>query len=206
MNPTKPTTQGNAPGANANVGNGNGSTFVIDVKTIRDRARAHIEDGAVTPGYKADRNVVIRLLNEALATEIVCYLRYKRHAFMSSALGGIPGFAVTDELNVHAQQEQEHADWLAERIMQLGGEPDFNPKGLTDRAHAEYGNGNDLASMLKDDLIAERIAIDTYGEIARYLGDKDPSSRRLIERILEQEEEHADELADFLKKLEMTGK
>lgn len=177
------------------------SSFVIDVQKIRDRARADIAQGAVTGGYQADRSTVIRLLNEALATEIVCNLRYRRHYFMSGALGGIAGFAIQDELLEHANQEQEHADRIAERIVQLGGEPNFNPEGLTSRAHADYAEGNELADMLREDLIAERIAIDTYGEIVRYIGDKDPTTRRLFEDILEQEEEHADDLSDFLQRL-----
>ena len=174
---------------------------MIDVQKIRDRARADIAQGAVTDGYKADRNTVIRLLNEALATEIVCNLRYRRHYFMSGALGGIAGVAIQDELLEHANQEQEHADRIAERIVQLGGEPNFNPEGLTSRSHADYAEGNELADMLREDLIAERIAIDTYGEIVRYIGDKDPTTRRLFEDILEQEEEHADDLSDFLQRL-----
>lgn len=176
-------------------------SFVIDVQKIRDRARADIAQGAVTDGYKADRTTVIRLLNEALATEIVCNLRYRRHYFMSGSLGGIAGFAVQDELLEHANQEQEHADRIAERIVQLGGEPNFNPEGLTSRAHADYAEGGELGDMLREDLIAERIAIDTYGEIIRYIGDKDPTTRRLFEDILEQEEEHADDLSDFLQRL-----
>jgi bacterioferritin len=179
----------------------NSSSFVIDVQKIRDRARADIAQGAVTDGYKADRTTVIRLLNEALATEIVCNPRYRRHYFMSGALGGIAGVAIQDELLEHANQEQEHADRIAERIVQLGGEPNFNPEGLTSRAHADYAEGNELADMLREDLIAERIAIDTYGEIVRYIGDKDPTTRRLFEDILEQEEEHADDLSDFLQRL-----
>lgn len=176
-------------------------SFVIDIQKIRDRARADIAEGAVTGGYQADRGTVIRLLNEALATEIVCTLRYRRHYFMSGALGGIAGFAIRDELLQHAKEEQEHADRIAERIVQLGGEPNFNPEGLTSRSHADYAEGGELADMLREDLVAERIAIDTYGEIIRYIGEKDPTTRRLFEDILEQEEEHADELSDFLKRL-----
>lgn len=176
--------------------------FVIDIENIRKRARARIMEGAVTAGYRGDRETVIRLLNDALATELVCILRYKRHYFMSASLGGIPGFAVTEELGQHAKEEEEHADRIAERIVQLGGEPDFSPTGLSSRSHAEYVEGTDLASMLKEDLIAERIAIDTYNEIVRYLADKDPTTRRLMEQILEQEEEHADEISDFLKKID----
>ncbi|MFZ5896151.1 MAG: ferritin-like domain-containing protein [Myxococcota bacterium] len=177
------------------------SSFVIDIQKIRDRARADIAEGAVTEGYRADRKTVVRLLNEALATEIVCTLRYRRHYFMSGALGGIAGFAIRDELLQHAKDEQEHADRIAERIVQLGGEPNFDPEGLTSRSHADYSEGAELADMLREDLIAERIAIDTYGEIIRYIGDGDPTTRRMFEQILEQEEEHADELSDFLRRL-----
>ena len=179
----------------------NDDSFVLDIQKIRDRARADIADGAVTGGYRAARTTVIRLLNEALATELVCVLRYRRHYFMSGAIGGIAGFAIRDELLQHAKEEQEHADRIAERIVQLGGEPNFNPEGLASRSHADYSEGVELADMLREDLIAERIAIDTYGEIIRYVGDKDPTTRRLFESILEQEEEHADELSDFLRRL-----
>jgi bacterioferritin len=179
----------------------NGGQFVLEVEAIRTRARANIEAGAVTRGYAADRDTVLRLLNDALATEIVCWLRYMRHYFMSDVVGGIAGFAITQELLEHANEERAHADKIATRIVQLGGKPDLDPKTLAPRAHAEYVEGTDLKSMLREDLIAERIAIDTYGEIIRYIGDKDPTTRRLFEAVLEQEEEHADELADFLHKL-----
>jgi bacterioferritin len=144
-------------------------------------------------------------LNEALATELVCNLRYRRHYFMASAVGGIAGFAIADEFLEHANQEQAHADKLAERIVQLGGEPEFDPRGLAERSHAEYAAGTDIKSMLHEDLIAERIAIQTYSEIVRYLGDSDSSTRRLMEQILEQEEEHADDLADFLQRIPREG-
>jgi bacterioferritin len=182
----------------------NGTGFAVDIETIRARARKHIESGAVTEGYAADRETVLRLLNEALATEIVCVLRYKRHYFMSASLGGIAGFAVTEELGQHAAEEQAHADQLAERICQLGGEPNFDPQGLVTRAHASYVAGITLEEMLREDLVAERIAIDVYSEVIRYLGDSDPTTRRLLEAILAQEEEHADELSDFLQRLGKT--
>jgi bacterioferritin len=175
--------------------------FLTDLKTIRQRARQHLEDGAVTTGYQegsADREQVIRILNDALATEIVCNLRYRAHYFMAS---GIHSKAVAAEFQEHAQQEQQHADWLAKRITQLGGKPDFNPAGLTSRSHAEYAEGDSLIGMIREDLVAERIAIDTYREIAAYLGTADPTSRRLMEAILEQEEEHADDLANLLAEL-----
>ena len=160
-----------------------------------------MENGAVTPAYRGDREKVIALLNGALATEIVCNLRYRRHYFMASATAGIPGFAIAAEFLEHANQEQMHADRLAERIVQLKGEPDFSPKGLTERSHAEYVAGTDIKSMLHEDLVAERIAIQTYTEIIRYIGDSDPTTRRLMEGILEQEEEHADDLADFIQRI-----
>jgi bacterioferritin len=173
----------------------------LDLKEIRRQARADVEKGAVTAAYRGDREQVIGLLNRALATEIVCNLRYRRHYFMASATAGIPGFAIADEFLEHANQEQAHADRIAERIVQLGGEPEFDPKGLSDRSHAEYVAGNDIKSMLHEDLVAERIAIQTYSEIVRYIGDSDPTTRRIMEAILEQEEEHADDLADFLKRI-----
>lgn len=172
--------------------------FLTDIKTIRERARKHIERGAVTEGYKADRETVIRLLNEALATEIVCVLRYKRHYYMAE---GLSSSIAADEFLEHAEQEQQHADWLAARIVQLGGEPNFSPEGLLERSHAEYVEGTTLKEMVKEDLIAERIAIDSYREIANYLGEKDPTTRRIMEDILAQEEEHADDMAAILEAL-----
>ena len=172
-----------------------GKAFITDVKTIRERARKHIENGAVTEGYKADRETVIRLLNEALATEIVCVLRYKRHYFMAQ---GIHAQAVAAEFLQHATDEQGHADQLSARIVQLGGAPNWSPDGLQSRSHAEYVEGETLVDMLKEDLVAERIAIDSYGEMVRYVGDDDPTTRRLLETILAVEEEHADDLATLL--------
>jgi len=171
------------------------SAFLTDIKLLRERARKHIEDGAVTPGYKADRETVIKLLNEALATELVCILRYKRHYFMAS---GINADAVAQEFLQHANEEQMHADQIAARIVQLKGEPNFNPDGLSSRSHAEYVEGRDLIDMIREDLVAERIAIDSYGEMIRYIGDKDPTIRRMLEGILAMEEEHADDLASLL--------
>jgi bacterioferritin len=177
------------------------SPFVLDVEAIRTRARSHIERGAVTASYHADRATVVRILNEALATEIVCVLRYKRHAITAPKLGGIAGESVAGELAVHATEEQEHADRIAARIVELGGEPDYDPKNLASRSHSEYVAGGTLKQMLQEDLVAERIAIETYGAIVRYLGDTDPTSRRLMEDILAKEEEHADELSDWLERL-----
>ena len=178
--------------------------FVLDMEAIRRQAREHLNEGAVTDAYKGSRDTVVQLLNDALATELVCVLRYKRHYFMSASLGGIAGFAVTSELAQHVTEEQQHADKLAQRIVQLGGEPNFDPKGLATRSHAEYVSGSNLEEMLRDDLIAERIAIETYSETIRYIGSKDPTTRRLLEEILEQEEEHADDLRDFLNRLGAT--
>jgi bacterioferritin len=173
--------------------------FLTDVKALRERARAHIERGAVTEGYTADRENVIKILNEALATELVCILRYKSHYFRAE---GVKANVAAEEFLEHATQEQDHADWLAERIVQLGGSPNFSPEGLLSRSHAEFVAGESLREMIEEDLVAERIAIDSYREIARYLGDKDPTSRRLMEQILEQEEEHADDMANLLAGLE----
>jgi bacterioferritin len=172
--------------------------FLTDIKTLRERARQHIENGAVTEGYKADRQTVIRLLNEALATELVCVLRYKRHYFMAQ---GIHAQAVQAEFLQHANEEQGHADQIAARIIQLGGEPNFNPEGLLTRSHSEYKEGTNLIDMIKEDLVAERIAIASYSEIVRWLGDSDPTTRRMIEQILEVEEEHADDLVTLLQDL-----
>jgi bacterioferritin len=170
--------------------------FIESIDAIRKRARQHIEDGAVTEGYKADRNAIVSLLNDALATELVCVLRYKRHYFMAT---GLAAQAVATEFLEHANEEQAHADTLAARIVQLGGEPDFSPKHLAARSHSEYASGDSLYDMMREDLIAERIAIDTYGQIIRHIGDDDPTTRRMLEAILANEEEHADDLASMLK-------
>lgn len=181
---------------------GSGNPFVTDIKTIRKRARQHIEQGAVTAGYKGDRETVIKLLNEALATEIVCVLRYKYHYYMAS---GIHAKSVAAEFLEHANEEQEHADSIAERIVQLGGAPNFSPEGLLTRSHADYVEGDDLVDMIKEDLVAERIAIDSYREMITYLGDNDPTSRRLMESILAMEEEHAEDLGSLLEELGKKG-
>ena len=172
--------------------------FLTDIKTLRERARQHIEQGAVTEGYKVDRNTAIRILNEALATEIVCVLRYKRHYFMAS---GIQSEAVAAEFLQHANEEQGHADEIASRIVQIGGAPNLNPDGLTSRSHAEYVEGETLLDMIKEDLVAERIAIDSYREMIKYFGSDDPTSRRMLEGILAVEEEHADDLVSMLGEL-----
>lgn len=172
--------------------------FLTDVKKLRDRARQHMEQGALTQGYKGDRETVIKIMNEALATEIVCVLRYKRHYFTAS---GINADTVAQEFLQHANEEQMHADQIAQRIVQLGGEPDLSPDGLSSRSHAEYVEGENLIDMIKEDLVAERIAIDSYREIIAYLGNDDPTSRRMFEGILAMEEEHADDLASMLEEL-----
>jgi bacterioferritin len=172
--------------------------FLTDIKTLRKRARQHIENGAVTEGYLADRPTVLKLLNEALATEIVCVLRYKRHYFMAA---GINAQSVAQEFLQHATEEQGHADEIAGRIVQLGGEPNLSPEGLLTRSHAEYVEGNSLTDMIKEDLVAERIAIDSYREMIVYLGDKDSTTRRMLEGILAMEEEHADDLVSLLQEI-----
>ena len=169
-----------------------------DVSSLRQRARMNVENGAVTEGYSADRETVLRLLNESLATELVCVLRYKRHYYMAT---GLKASVAAAEFLEHAEQEAEHADQLAERIVQLGGEPEFNPDLLSKNSHAQYVAGNTLKEMVYEDLVAERIAIDSYREIIQYIGEDDPTTRRIFETILAQEEEHADDMADILNDL-----
>ena len=176
--------------------------FTMDLKTIRARAREKMADGAVTGAYLADREQVVAVLNEVLATEIVCVLRYRNHYYMASGINAQP---VAAEFLEHANEEQQHADWVAERITQLGGAPNFDPEGLATRAHAEYVEGDTLAGMIREDLVAERIAIETYSEIVRWLKDNDPTTRRIIEDILKMEEEHADDLASLLEMVEGAG-
>jgi bacterioferritin len=169
--------------------------FLTDVETLRKRARANIEQGAITEGYGADRKRVIDVLNSVLATELVCVLRYKRHFFTAQGLNAAP---VAAEFKQHADEEQAHADAIAERIVQLGGEPDFSPQGLATRAHSEYDQSTDLLTMVREDLVAERVAIESYQEIVRWLGNDDPTTRRVIEEILAVEEEHAEDLLSIL--------
>ncbi len=176
------------------------TSFLSDIQELRARARRHMDQGAVTEGYRADRGTVVRILNEALATEIVCVLRYKRHYYMAA---GIHAQAVAQEFLQHANEEQGHADQIAERIVQLGGEPNFSPEGLASRSHSEYVEGTTLVDMLKEDLVAERVAIESYSEIVRYLGNDDPTTRRLMESILAVEEEHADDLKTLLETLSL---
>jgi bacterioferritin len=168
---------------------------LTDIKTLRARARQHIEKGAVTAGYAADRAQVLKMLNEALATEIVCVLRYKRHYFMAA---GIHAASVAAEFLEHANEEMAHADLIAKRIIELRGEPNFSPDGLSDRSHAEYVEGDSLKGMIKENLIAERIAIESYREMIAYLGEQDPTTQRMLKEILASEEEHADDLSTLL--------
>ena len=175
-----------------------GTAFISDVSVLRERARSHMMQGAVTASYPEDRATILQLLNTALATEIVCVLRYKRHYY---ATHGIRAKVAAREFLEHAREEQEHADKIAERIVQIGGEPDLNPDGLLTRSHAEYDESTSLRAMLEADLIAERIAIESYREMISYVGTRDPTTRRLFEGILAQEEEHAEDLVDLLEDL-----
>jgi bacterioferritin len=175
------------------------SSFLSDIATLRERARAKMDEGPITAAYGADRGKVIDVLNEALATEIVCVLRYKRHYFMADGINAGP---VADEFLQHANEELGHADQIARRIIQLQGEPNFSPLGIADRSHAEYVEGSDLVDMIREDLVAERIAIESYAEIIQWLGDDDPTTRRMMEDILAVEEEHADDLLSLLADLE----
>jgi bacterioferritin len=170
-------------------------SHINQIQEIRERARKQITEGAVTADYQLDRKQVISILNEALATEIVCVLRYRRHHFMAT---GIASESVKAEFLAHAIEEQQHADWIAERITQLDGAPNFNPEGLAKRSHAEYDESTDLHAMIRADLLAERIAIESYSDIVRWLGNDDPTTRRMIEDILKMEEEHANDMADLL--------
>lgn len=181
----------------ASKAGGKKKPFLADIQELRRRARQHIEEGAVTQGYRADRKTVVKMLNEALATEIVCVLRYRRHYFMAQ---GINAASVAQEFLQHANEEQAHADQIAQRIVQLGGEPNFSPEGLLTRSHAEYVEGDGLVDMMREDLVAERIAIDSYRDMIRYLGGDDPTTRRMLEEILAMEEEHADDLVSLMEK------
>ncbi len=169
--------------------------FVKDLEEIRQRASQKIEDGAVTDSYKGDVDKTVEILNEALATEIVCVLRYMHHYFMAT---GVHGKAVSEEFKEHADEEREHADEIAERIQQLGGKPDYNPKTLLERSVSHYVEGETLADMIKEDLIAERVVIDVYQKMIEYFGENDPTTRRMIEHIKAEEEEHASDLSDLL--------
>lgn len=172
--------------------------FLSDIKELRQRARQHLDAGAVTEGYAADRDTVLKLLNTALATELICTLRYRRHYFTAR---GIHAQAVAEEFLEHATEEQDHADKIAQRIIQLGGEPDFNPDHLSGRAHSEYVEVEDLVAMIQENLVAERIAIESYTEMIHYVGDNDPTTRRVLEEILAKEEEHADELLTLIEEM-----
>jgi bacterioferritin len=178
---------------------GQDGEFLIDVEEIRRRAHEHILHGAVTPGNRVDVDTLIALLNEVLATEIVCVLRYKRHWFTAE---GILSDPIADQFREHAKEEEEHADRVAARIGQLGGEPNFDPQGLASRSHSQYVQGSSLIEMIQEDLIAERIAIESYSDIVRWIGDRDPTSRRMMEEILAREEEHADDMRKLLSSLD----
>jgi len=183
--------------ASATSGNGKHQVGgeLSSIATLRKRAREHIEKGAVTEAYAADRETVLRLLNEALATEIVCTLRYRRHFFMAN---GLQAEAVKEEFRSHALEEQAHADMIAARIVQLDGEPNFDPRGLAERSHAEYVAGSSLNDMIREDLVAERVAIDSYKEMIGFIGSGDPTTKRMLEEILAKEEEHAEDLSSML--------
>jgi bacterioferritin len=174
---------------------GSKGTFATDIAAIRKRAREKLEMGAVTQNYGGDPQVAISLLNEALATEIVCVLRYKSHAVVAT---GLASESVKEEFAQHAKEEEEHMDLIAERINQLGGKPDFNPDGLTSRAASQYEEGETLVDMIRENLVAERIAVEHYRDLIRYFGDKDPTTRVLLEGVLAQEEEHANDMHDLL--------
>ena len=174
------------------------NTFKADIEEIRRRAMEKMSDGAVTAFYKADKTKVVEVLNEVLATETVCTLRYRSHYFMAS---GIHSSGVESEFLEHAKEEQLHADRVAKRITELGGTPNFNPDGLAKRSHAQYGSAETLQDMIKEDLIAERIAVSTYSEIVRWLGNDDPTTRRMMEELLAKEEEHADDMAKLLSRI-----
>lgn len=176
--------------------------FIMDIEAIRARARVHLERGPITDAYVADRDRVIAVLNEVLATELVCVLRYKRHYFTAVGINAGP---VAQEFLQHATEEQQHADMAAQRISQLGGEPNFSPEGLATRSHTEYDSSPGLLEMVKEDLVAERIAVASYQEIVRWLGNDDPTTRRMIETILAQEEEHAEDLLNILQEMNPAG-
>jgi bacterioferritin len=171
------------------------SSFATDIEAIRKRARQHLDQGAITSNYGGDVDTSIRLLNEAVATEIVCILRYRYHAIAAT---GIASESVKQEFEEHAREEEQHLIWIAERINQLGGKPDLNPEGVTGRAASQYVEGEDLVEMIKENLVAERIAIETYRDMVRYFADKDPTTRVLLEKVLAQEEEHANDMHDLL--------
>ena len=172
-----------------------GKTFLTDVKTLRDRARQHLDSGALTPSYSGDVGRTIEILQAVLATEIVCVLRYTMHHISAT---GISSESVREEFAQHAKEEQEHMIAVAERINQLGGKPNFNPDGLLSRSASQYAEGTDLIDMIRENLIAERIAVDHYRELIRYFADRDPATRVMLEQILVVEEEHASDMHDLL--------
>jgi bacterioferritin len=174
------------------------SEFVADLTKIKERARKQMEQGAVTENYKGDAKAVVKVLNDVLATELVCVLRYRRHYYMAQ---GINAESIKSEFLQHAKEEEQHVDWIASRIVQLNGAPNFNPEGLATRSHSEYQEGSDLQSMIKEDLFAERIAIESYSEIVRWLGTDDVTTRKLMEDILKVEEEHAEDLKSLIERM-----
>ncbi|MCY7372030.1 MAG: ferritin-like domain-containing protein [Polaromonas sp.] len=178
------------------VSRADSDSLQLDESAI-EAARKSLEDGAVTPAYGQHRDAIVKLLNDALATELVCVLRYKRHYFTAR---GVASPKIAEEFLVHANEESAHADAIAERIVQLGGEPDFSPDSLSGRSHADYDESKDLQAMIRANLVAERIAVETYHQMITLIGDKDPTTRRMLEHILAEEEEHADELSDWLEK------
>ena len=186
----------NTPSPASASSNKNNATLELDEAAI-NAARNSLDDGAVTPAFGPYREAIVKLLNDALATELVCVLRYKRHHFTAK---GVSSPKIADEFLVHANEESAHADAIAERIVQLGGEPNFSPDSLTSRSHAEYDESKDLQAMIRANLIAERIAVETYHQMIALIGDKDPTTRRMLEMVLADEEEHADELSDWLEK------
>jgi bacterioferritin len=179
------------------VKNAGAAAMKLDAAALREAATSHLDDGPITPSFGPHREAIVQLLNDSLATELVCVLRYKRHYFTAE---GMNSPAIKEELLQHANEESAHADKIAERIVQLGGEPDFAPASLTSRSHAEYDDSKDLKSMLRANLVAERIAVEAYRQMIRMIGDNDPTTRRMLEEILAQEEEHADEIKDWLQR------
>lgn len=177
-----------------NTKSASSSELTLDQNALNS-VRTSLDQGAITPAYGPHRDAIVKLLNDALATELVCVLRYKRHHFMAS---GVSSPKIAEEFMVHANEESGHADRIAQRIVQLGGEPDFSPSTLLQRSHADYDESNDLQTMVRVNLIAERIAIEAYRQMITLLADKDPTTRRMLEDILAEEEEHADELKDWL--------
>lgn len=185
-----------APLSSRSPGEGSSDELALDESGL-DAARQSLDDGAVTPAYGPHRDAIVKLLNDALATELVCVLRYKRHHYTAK---GVASPKIAEEFMVHAQEETMHSESIAERIVQLGGEPDFSPDSLLERSHAGYDESKDLQAMIRSNLVAERVAVESYRQMIALIGEKDPTTRRMLEQILADEEEHADELSDWLEK------